>query len=178
MNTTAMSTTTVELMTSRRVGQATFLSSACDLARGTARGPTRSFGAWVPGCGRRPALGRARACRCPGAASCASSVGSRDASDGFDRAMSRAGGTRTPNRRFWRPVLCQLSYCPPARGAGQVRIAAAGLVGPLTRREPRGSAWRAWRGGGRGATSDRGGGCAGGGDGSADGRPRRRGAAR
>src|SRR5690349_1773055 len=25
----------------------------------------------------------------------------------------RAGGTRTPNRRFWRPVLYQLSYCPP-----------------------------------------------------------------
>ncbi len=25
---------------------------------------------------------------------------------------SRAGGTRTPNRRFWRPVLYQLSYCP------------------------------------------------------------------
>src|SRR3954466_5349306 len=24
----------------------------------------------------------------------------------------RAGGTRTPNRRFWRPGLCQLSYCP------------------------------------------------------------------
>ena len=32
---------------------------------------------------------------------------------------SRAGGTRTPNRRFWRPVLCQLSYCPWGRpGAG------------------------------------------------------------
>ncbi len=28
--------------------------------------------------------------------------------------MSRAGGTRTPNRRFWRPVLFQLSYCPRA----------------------------------------------------------------
>jgi hypothetical protein len=25
---------------------------------------------------------------------------------------SRAGGNRTPNRRFWRPVLYQLSYCP------------------------------------------------------------------
>src|SRR5580704_14694709 len=24
----------------------------------------------------------------------------------------RAGGTRTPNRRFWRPELYQLSYCP------------------------------------------------------------------
>src|SRR5665213_1919564 len=28
------------------------------------------------------------------------------------RVVSRAGGTRTPNRRFWRPVLYQLSYCP------------------------------------------------------------------
>src|SRR5262245_15039445 len=24
----------------------------------------------------------------------------------------RRGGTRTPNPRFWRPVLCQLSYAP------------------------------------------------------------------
>ena len=33
--------------------------------------------------------------------------------------LSRAGGTRTPNRRFWRPVLYQLSYCPPGqRGPG------------------------------------------------------------
>ena len=24
----------------------------------------------------------------------------------------RTGGTRTPNRRFWRPLLYQLSYCP------------------------------------------------------------------
>ena len=24
----------------------------------------------------------------------------------------RTGGSRTHNRRFWRPMLCQLSYCP------------------------------------------------------------------
>src|SRR5207244_616226 len=24
----------------------------------------------------------------------------------------RAGGTRTPNRRFWRPVLCQIELLP------------------------------------------------------------------
>ena len=29
-----------------------------------------------------------------------------------DYVRGRAGGTRTPNRRFWRPVLYQLSYCP------------------------------------------------------------------
>src|SRR3974390_1035047 len=27
-------------------------------------------------------------------------------------AGGRAGGNRTPNLRFWRPPLCQLSYCP------------------------------------------------------------------
>src|SRR5436305_14424273 len=32
----------------------------------------------------------------------------------------RAGGTRTPNRRFWRPGLCQLSYCPVLPHAGHV----------------------------------------------------------
>src|SRR5215203_2913286 len=26
--------------------------------------------------------------------------------------MGRAGGIRTPDRRFWRPMLYQLSYCP------------------------------------------------------------------
>jgi hypothetical protein len=28
----------------------------------------------------------------------------------------RPGGTRTPNNRFWRPVLCRLSYWPPDSG--------------------------------------------------------------
>ena len=27
-------------------------------------------------------------------------------------AVGRSGGTRTPDRRFWRPLLCQLSYTP------------------------------------------------------------------
>src|ERR1700675_1019839 len=27
-------------------------------------------------------------------------------------ASGREGGNRTPNLRFWRPPLCQLSYCP------------------------------------------------------------------
>ena len=31
----------------------------------------------------------------------------------------RPGGTRTPNRRFWRPVLCQLSYWPTLLGGGR-----------------------------------------------------------
>src|SRR5262249_36288117 len=32
---------------------------------------------------------------------------------GYCEAVSRSGGTRTPNRRFWKPLLCQLSYAPP-----------------------------------------------------------------
>src|SRR5271157_2722115 len=47
---------------------------------------------------------------------CSESNGSRTVL----RCPSRAGGTRTPNRRFWRPVLYQLSYCPrcpPSGGA-------------------------------------------------------------
>ena len=39
--------------------------------------------------------------------------------------QSRAGGTRTPNHRFWRPVLYQLSYCPPAPGAEGVEDSSA-----------------------------------------------------
>ncbi len=29
---------------------------------------------------------------------------------------SRGGATRTLNLRFWRPLLCQLSYTPKGRG--------------------------------------------------------------
>src|SRR4029079_16427639 len=34
--------------------------------------------------------------------------------------VGRAGGIRTPDRRFWRPMLYQLSYCP--RNSGDVRL--------------------------------------------------------
>src|SRR5690606_21771577 len=37
------------------------------------------------------------------------------------RRSRRARGTRTPNRRFWRPVLYQLSYCPPDAHASACR---------------------------------------------------------
>src|SRR4051794_14145841 len=54
----------------------------------------------------------------------------------------RAGGTRTPNHRFWRPGLCQLSYCPvtgprPAwtRGTGRASVRRAQRAG-RTRRNP------------------------------------------
>ena len=42
---------------------------------------------------------------------------------GDGRERSRAGGTRTPNRRFWRPVLFQLSYCPQGVGSGRSIVA-------------------------------------------------------
>src|SRR4030095_3368009 len=34
------------------------------------------------------------------------------------RFKTRSGGTRTPNRRFWRPLLYQLSYCPLELASG------------------------------------------------------------
>ena len=34
----------------------------------------------------------------------------------------RGGGTRTPSRRFWRPVLYQLSYAPSPFRSGWGRI--------------------------------------------------------
>src|SRR5581483_9962568 len=53
----------------------------------------------------------------PGAASCASSVGSKlDLVSSRCVTASRAGGTRTPNRRFWRPVLCQIELLPSEAG--------------------------------------------------------------
>ena len=43
----------------------------------------------------------------------------------FRAAYNRGGGTRTHNLRFWRPVLCQLSYAPVRirHGWGRTRTA-------------------------------------------------------
>ena len=54
----------------------------------------------------------------------------------------RAGGTRTPNLRFWRPVLCQLSHCPSPvtdLSVGSTPgVASPGLTGlPVTARSQR-----------------------------------------
>ena len=98
------------------VGQATFFISALHLAAVLTRpGPLRLRVRRLRGAARARA-----ACRRPAWPSVAWSVGSYE-SPRCLRAWalrSRAGGTRTPNRRFWRPVLCQLSYCPPGAGAG------------------------------------------------------------
>ena len=33
----------------------------------------------------------------------------------YERKSGRGGGTRTPDLRFWRPLLFQLSYAPAIR---------------------------------------------------------------
>src|SRR5438876_4871982 len=43
----------------------------------------------------------------------------------------RAGGTRTPNRRFWRPLLYQLSYRPTLPPGGATHEPGK-LIQPLT----------------------------------------------
>src|SRR6478735_12407292 len=63
---------------------------------------------------------------------------------GIRNVKSRAGGTRTRNRRFWRPVLYQLSYCPWGFLLGRPPYAVL-VRGPIrvprppTGRGPRGS---------------------------------------
>src|SRR5439155_12711156 len=44
----------------------------------------------------------------------------------------RGGGTRTPNPRFWRPVLCQLSYAPRRFETASVSAAACGYRRRMT----------------------------------------------
>src|SRR5512135_1862318 len=48
-------------------------------------------------------------------------------------APSTSGGNRTPNRRFWRPVLCQLSYARSERA----RRWSLRPASPPTRADPR-----------------------------------------
>ena len=43
---------------------------------------------------------------------------------GLITGSGRAGGTRTPNRRFWRPLLYQLSYRPNPKNRGVTRFRA------------------------------------------------------
>ena len=40
----------------------------------------------------------------------------------FQDKVGRPGGTRTPNGRFWRPVLYQLNYWPVRYGIYNLRI--------------------------------------------------------
>src|SRR6476469_9707453 len=52
--------------------------------------------------------------------------------------LRRAGGTRTPNRRFWRPELYQLSHCPTelvagAMGSGRLTPPAPGHAESMVR---------------------------------------------
>src|SRR4051812_13876176 len=50
----------------------------------------------------------------------------------FMNKFGRRGGTRTPNRRFWRPLLYQLSYTPvgvPLDDAAEASLRSLGGVG-------------------------------------------------
>ena len=112
-------TTTEEFMISERVGQATWRHSERTSRRNSRiREPIGRTGLLL-GLGPRPRLGRGppRRRRAVGLhlplalehPLCLSVHFSLSPPGGLKR---RAGGTRTPNRRFWRPVLYQLSYCP------------------------------------------------------------------
>src|SRR3990167_8838232 len=50
----------------------------------------------------------------------------------------RPGGNRTPNPRFWRPVLCQLSYWPPRLLLLLVRLVLPAEPAELLQLEPLG----------------------------------------
>src|SRR5438876_10327298 len=100
---TETSTTVKYDHSSLRVGQFTFLSSWRTSLR-NCRGGVRFLRCCSPGCGRR----------CGGAVFCFA-ASCRAISRLVCLFMSlpcRGGGTRTPNHRFWRPGLYQLSYAP------------------------------------------------------------------
>jgi hypothetical protein len=46
-----------------------------------------------------------------------------------ERESGRSGGTRTPDRRFWRPLLYQLSYTPAQIAGYQFRFLRAKALG-------------------------------------------------
>ena len=105
----------VEFMISARGGHATFFISPCT-SRRYVRGPVRStcgFTDWRLCSGVR---GRSAPCLAICRLTCrfisyflANRLLVASARTEGD-VVSRAGGNRTPNRRFWRPVLYQLSY--------------------------------------------------------------------
>src|SRR5262245_52549019 len=83
-------TTTVVAHTSRRVGQVTRLSSTRTSARKRRARPNQ-----------------------PPARSVVSLLSNMDLeTSSTPSVIGRPGGTRTPNSRFWRPVLYQLNYWP------------------------------------------------------------------
>ena len=54
-------------------------------------------------------------------------------SDRISRLSGTPGGTRTPNLRFWRPLLCQLSYWRVVRFPRRRRALACFQAGSLSR---------------------------------------------
>src|SRR6476469_7109048 len=132
MNTTAISTMIVEFTTSFLVGQAPLRSSPRTSEKNWV-GLVRSLACAGAGLRRSGRFGWSEPCfwairricrfcwftasaflgRIPGWSSLGSAC------------RSRAGGTRTPNRRFWRPELCQIELLPSGRAGAGPRILAA-----------------------------------------------------
>src|SRR6266545_2755833 len=57
-------------------------------------------------------------------------------------ALRRAGGTRTPNHRFWRPGLWPIELLPSVRDAFPSTVAAVAVLRIITRRgSVRGERW-------------------------------------
>src|SRR6202163_4813877 len=146
-STRVRNTMVAELKTSFRVGQATWRSSDRTSRKNSAMRPKTEVSGWTTGRDRgwggvRRLAGDPSASICPWR--CIMRFISRfTASHAFRRPGGRAGGTRTPNRRFWRPVLYQLSYCPSAARTSVTARAAKGPVRgyhrprPLSRRVTR-----------------------------------------
>ena len=120
-------------MVSERVGQATLRSSArTSCMNWRLRGALSLTWACAWRVGASRVCGRARRRRRPRPALQHALLFSVHGHDGTpsvdvrsvrDDDWSRAGGTRTPNPRFWRPVLYQLSYCPRGELSRAARIA-------------------------------------------------------
>ena len=117
-------------MVSERVGHAILRSSARDLVHALAADGALSLAGRRLAAGGRRALADGRAVGVDLAPllqhALLFSVHCHDGTPSVDVLgqtgrlhWSRAGGTRTPNRRFWRPVLYQLSHCPRGELSGR-----------------------------------------------------------
>src|SRR5215469_1786424 len=114
MMTTNTSATVVYVISSLRVGHITFRSSAATCLVNRA-GVVRSRLAARPDPPRRSALWpRVWVAMSSPVQHCTDPTARAGRTVLVPQVRTgRAGGTRTPNRRFWRPGLYQLSYCPP-----------------------------------------------------------------
>ncbi len=59
----------------------------------------------------------------------------------------RPGGNRTPNLRFWRPLLCQLSYWPVSDARNPLQAACTTAGAMIAKVSPGGNPFRQYRAG-------------------------------